>query len=190
MLPFARAPQSLCFFANLTHSSQDVGGITVHRDNSYLVSGELSHRKALSVAKLIGQEHSVRQLHTSDSHWTTSAWYPPLGCSSRPSLCQALESSCRDLWGSCLTCGYVCRAAQAQVLRLGWWINTSLICVTNLIAGPQGCLRCTPTDGLAEKDSATVRPHSKLCLPARGRVPILLCLTHWPSSSLAAFAEG
>lgn len=44
------------------------GGTKVHQDNSYLVSGGLSHRKALSVAKLLGQEDSVRQLHTSDSY--------------------------------------------------------------------------------------------------------------------------
>lgn len=68
MLSFARAPQSLGFFANLTDSSEDVGGITVRHDNFYLVSGELSHRKVLSVAKLLGEEHPVCQLHTSDSH--------------------------------------------------------------------------------------------------------------------------
>lgn len=114
MLFFIRAPQSLCFFTNLMHTSKDVEGITVSQDNSSLFSGELSPRKVSSVAKLLGPEHFVRQLYTSDSHWTTSAWYPLLGCSSKTSSCKALESTRRNLWGSCLTCCYVCRAAQAQ----------------------------------------------------------------------------
>lgn len=34
----------------------------VHQDDSHLVSGDLSHRKALSVAKVFGQKHSAREL--------------------------------------------------------------------------------------------------------------------------------
>lgn len=46
---------------------------------------------------------------------------------------------------------YLClQGWVGTVLRLGWWTNISPNCVTNLIAGPQGCLQCTPTHGLAK----------------------------------------
>lgn len=114
ILSFARAPQSLCFLFNLTHSSEDVGGITVHQDNSHLVSGELSHKKGLSVAEFLGKEHSARVPHASTRYGTTQPGTHLQDALLGHAQCTALESSCEDLWGSCLTHDYVCRAAQAQ----------------------------------------------------------------------------
>lgn len=152
-LPFARAPQSFCFLANLTHSSEDVGGITVHQDNSHLVSGELSHRKALSVAEFLGQECPARAPQASARHCTTQPGTHLQDALLGHAQCTALES--RGLVGLVSNPWPHLQGCAGTVLRPGWWTNTSPMCVPNLMAGPQGCVWSTPADGPPEKGSGT-----------------------------------
>lgn len=179
-LSFARPPQSLCFLANLMHSSEHV---TVHQDNSYLVSGELSYRQIVTQeSPFCGWIPWPRVFCQTAAHQQEALHYLSLVPTSRM-LFQAMimpstGKQLQGLVGHIPSLRLCLQGCAGIVLRLGWWtIHSSVLLFWQQAhRAASGALQLM----VLQRKTAPIRGHSKLCLPSRGRVPVFLCLTHWP----------
>lgn len=90
--------------------------------------GELSHRKALSVAEFLGQECSARQPHTSKRHYITSVWYPLSRMLFQAMIMPNTGKQLQGLVGHIPSLWLCLQGCAGIGLRLGWWtIHSSVL---------------------------------------------------------------